>query len=233
MPPKGWRKDSEGNYPNTSYVKEQEKISIDDLLFPKSIVTSLAKESLQNAFHKGDEERRITVSKDAALAMQRSATVFVNHLLLFARMNAKNSNRKSCNDQDIMQALDTLGLGALKSILTEKMQGYQEAMLWKKQNKINGSVPGADGVIVMDDDDEEDDDEEEEADAEADADVNTTGAVANSENDTKMESDSRALEGTNGDSKSPIPEDSAISTDVVSNPQINDEDLSTKKQKTE
>lgn len=160
MPPKGWRKDSGGNYPNTSYVKEQEKISIDDLLFPKSLIMSLAKESIHSAFQNGDEERRVTVSKDAALAMQRSATVFVNHLLTFAQMNAKKNNRKSCNEHDIMMALDTLGFGALKSILVEKMEGYQKAMQWKKQNKQNKN--DANGDIIMDEDEDEDEDEEEE-----------------------------------------------------------------------
>ncbi|QEU62306.1 Dpb4 [Kluyveromyces lactis] len=218
MPPKGWRKDSEGNYPNTSYIKEQEKISIDDLLFPKSIITSLAKESLQNAFQKGEEERRITVSKDAALAMQRSATVFVNHLLMFARMNAKDSNRKSCNDQDIMAALDTLGLGALKSILTGKMQEYQEAILWKKQNKVNNAVPGADGDIAMEDDEDDDDDDDDgregaDADAESKSRADTEVQQGNAEND--------KLDG------------SPVNPEEVPSTRQNDLDSSTKKQKTE
>lgn len=216
MPPKGWRKDSEGNYPNTSYIKEQEKISIDDLLFPKSIITSLAKESLQNAFQKGEEERRITVSKDAALAMQRSATVFVNHLLMFARMNAKDSNRKSCNDQDIMAALDTLGLGALKSILTGKMQEYQEAILWKKQNKVNNAVPGADGDIAMEDDeDDEDDDGREGADADA---------------EPKSRADTEVQQGNAENDKLDGP---PVNQEQVPSTRQNDLDLSTKKQKTE
>lgn len=170
MPPKGWRKDSEGKYPNTSYIREQEKLSIDDLLFPKSIITSLAKGSLQNAFQ-NDGDRRVTVSKDAALALQRSATVFVNHLLMFARSIAKANDRKSCNEQDILAALEQIGLGSLQSIISERMQGYQQAMAWKKQNKESNSEAGYTGIQDVDIGDENDDGDEDEDEVEEDEDV--------------------------------------------------------------
>lgn len=88
MPPKGWRKDAQGNYPTTSYIKEQENITIQDLLFPKSTIVNLAREVPQQS------GKKLLINKDASLALQRGATVFVNHLLLFAREIAKSQDKK-------------------------------------------------------------------------------------------------------------------------------------------
>ncbi|CCF56837.1 hypothetical protein KAFR_0B05420 [Kazachstania africana CBS 2517] len=131
MPPKGWRKDAQGNYPTTSYIKEQENITIDDLLFPKSIIVRLAKE-VQDA-NNGD--KKLVISKDASLALQRSATVFVNHLLLFAREIAREQDKKSCNSDDVLNALDHIGLPGLKALVVNRLDDYQKAQELKRQNK--------------------------------------------------------------------------------------------------
>lgn len=130
MPPKGWRKDAQGNYPTTSYIKEQESITIEDLLFPKSVIVNLAKE-----IQAEDSERKLMINKDAALALQRSATVFVNHLLLFARQHAKQQDKKSCNVDDILNALDHIGHPGLKNIVRSKMDDYTNAMEIEKREK--------------------------------------------------------------------------------------------------
>ncbi|CCC68459.1 hypothetical protein NCAS_0B03750 [Naumovozyma castellii] len=129
MPPKGWRKDSQGNYPTTSYIKEQENITIEDLLFPRSTVVQLAKEIHQQ------NGKKLVINKDAALALQRSATVFVNHLLLFAREYAKDQDRKSCNVDDVLNALDHIGHGGFKTIVRNKLEDYQYVMELKKQQR--------------------------------------------------------------------------------------------------
>lgn len=132
MPPKGWRKDAQGNYPVQSFVKEQEKLTIDDLLFPKSSILNLIKEvQMEN-----NPNRKLVVTKDASLALQRSATVFVNHLLVFAREIAKDQNRKSCNVDDILMALDQIGHPGLKNIVSSKMDEYQRIMSERKKLKL-------------------------------------------------------------------------------------------------
>ncbi|AQZ13483.1 DPB4 (YDR121W) [Zygosaccharomyces parabailii] len=128
MPPKGWRKDAQGNYPTTSYIKEQESVTIQDLLFIKSVITQLAKD-----VDHGD--KKMMINKDAILALQRSATVFVNHLLMFAREIAKGQDRKSCNINDVLDALDQVGFGGFKTILSTKMVDYQRALELRKINR--------------------------------------------------------------------------------------------------
>lgn len=157
MPPKGWRKDAQGNYPTTSYIKEQESVTIHDLLFPRSVVTHMAKEL--NA----DAERKILLNKDTALALQRSSTVFVSHLFLFAREIAKGHDRKSCNVNDVYDALDQIGFGGFKSIINSKMIAYQEDLDLKKSLKSAGLSETAD---ANDTEDEDRDAEEEEEEAE-------------------------------------------------------------------
>lgn len=132
MPPKGWRKDAQGNYPVQSFIKEQEKLTIDDLLFPKSSILNLAKEvQMEN-----NPNRKLVITKDASLALQRSATVFVSHLLVFAREIAKDQNRKSCNVDDILMALDQIGHPGLKNIVSSKLDQYQRTMNERKQLKL-------------------------------------------------------------------------------------------------
>ncbi|AMD18931.1 HBR030Wp [Eremothecium sinecaudum] len=128
MPPKGWKKDAQGNYPTTSYIKEQEKVTVDDLLFPKSIITSIAKEAL----HSATPDSKVMLSKDASIALQRSSTVFVNHLLMYARENAKNNDSKSCNEDDILSALEQIGLTGFKPIIRNKVVEYERALRQRK-----------------------------------------------------------------------------------------------------
>lgn len=156
MPPKGWRKDAQGNYPTTSYIKEQESITIHDLLFPKSVVMQLARNV------NGDDDRKLLINKDVSLALQRSATVFVNHLLIFAREYAKNQDRKSCNLNDIYDALDQIGFGGFKSIINNKMIEYQNVMELKKKHKQQQSAEVANDEQERADPGDEDTENEEE-----------------------------------------------------------------------
>lgn len=158
MPPKGWRKDAQGNYPTTSYIKEQENITIQDLLFPRSVITNLAKEV------NSDNKKKLIINKDAGLALQRSATVFVNHLLVFAREIAKNQDRKSCNVNDIYDALDQIGLSGFKSIINSKMIEYQNATEVRKQQKLQNLANKPTVPNGKDTEDEDADEEEEEED---------------------------------------------------------------------
>ena len=138
MPPKGWRKDAQGNYPATSYMKEQENITIEDLLFPRSVIVGLAKEVQQisqSDLDNNDIERKLVINKDASIALQRSATIFVNHLLMFAREIAKEQDKRSCNMDDILAAVEYVGFPGLKNVIMDKMVGYQQAQSIIKQHK--------------------------------------------------------------------------------------------------
>lgn len=155
MPPKGWRKDAQGNYPTKSYIKEQENVTINDLLFPRSTIIQIAKD-VHNATHNstntnsvanaidsnnGDTtndsgNRKLMINKDASIALQRSATVFVNYLLMFAREIAKDSGKKSCNVDDIMMSLDHIGFSGFKSIINDKLIDYQKQKDLKKAEKL-------------------------------------------------------------------------------------------------
>lgn len=143
MPPKGWRKDAQGNYPTTSYIKEQENITIQDLLFPRSAIVNLAREVPQQS------GKKLLINKDASLALQRGATVFVNHLLLFAREIAKSQDKKSCSVDDVMSALDHIGHSALKGPVRDRLDEYQAAVELKKKEKLDSSEIDADGDIDM------------------------------------------------------------------------------------
>ncbi|CCE61255.1 hypothetical protein TPHA_0A01720 [Tetrapisispora phaffii CBS 4417] len=166
MPPKGWKKDSEGKYPTTSYVKEQENVTIQDLLFPRSVAVSLAKEGANSILGPGvseqdvdvanvDEEQvgesdapkktksnSVMINKDASLAVQRSATVFVNHLLMFARDMAKQKGRKSCNADDVMEALEVIGYAGFKPMIREKLDDFQSIQTLRKQRKTPSNPQG-------------------------------------------------------------------------------------------
>lgn len=108
-------------------MKEQENVTIEDLLFPRSVITSLAKEVAQYGQADGEAEKRLVINKDAAIALQRSATIFVNHLLLFAREIAREQNRRSCSADDILASVEYIGLPGLRNIIMDKMLGYQQA----------------------------------------------------------------------------------------------------------
>ncbi|KAL3233074.1 DNA polymerase epsilon subunit D [Nakaseomyces bracarensis] len=183
MPPKGWRKDAQGNYPTTSYMKEQEKVTMQDLLFPRSVIVSLAKEvpemqqqQVQNTGANGsssgnDKEaerpKKLVITKDASTALQHSATVFVNHLLMYARELAKEQDRRSCNVDDILNSLEHMGHPGLKPLVANRLEDYKEALEWKKQLKaqlqiLNGETfdDRENNIGTYDHDNETEDEEE-------------------------------------------------------------------------
>ncbi|AAS54542.1 AGR053Wp [Eremothecium gossypii ATCC 10895] len=142
MPPKGWKKDAQGNYPTTSYIKEQEKLTVDDLLFPRSIITSLAKDAVHQAVQTAEQDPRVMLSKDASLALQRSSTVFVNHLLMHARQIAQSNDRKSCSGEDVLKALDQIGLAGFESVVRERVVEYEKEVQRRRAEKTPAADEG-------------------------------------------------------------------------------------------
>ncbi|SCV00247.1 LAME_0G08504g1_1 [Lachancea meyersii CBS 8951] len=143
MPPKGPK------IPASSHAKEQQNVSIEDLLFPRSTIVNLAKDTAlvgadANAANE-EEQKKVILSKDAVTALQRAATVFVNYLMLVSREGATSQIRKSCNVDDVLAALDYCGLEGLKAVVRARLDEYSRALELRKLKKQQetGSVPEA------------------------------------------------------------------------------------------
>ncbi|ODV79652.1 histone-fold-containing protein [Suhomyces tanzawaensis NRRL Y-17324] len=134
MPPKGWRKNADGQYPQPN--KDSELVSIDDILFPKSTVQKLAKTIIS------DEEggHNMIIAKDSLIALQRSATVFVSHMMFYARHVAKTSGRKTINTQDVFQALENAEFSGFLPEVKLKLSVYENAVNLKKKQKLELKV---------------------------------------------------------------------------------------------
>ncbi|KAF3991734.1 hypothetical protein FT663_02607 [Candidozyma haemuli var. vulneris] len=136
MPPKGWRKNAEGKFPQNH--KDAEFVSIDDILFPKSVIQKLAKNIIQS------DDGNMIISKDSLTALQRSATVFVSHLMFFARQLAKNAGRKSVNSSDILQALEKAELTGFVGEVQSKLATFEHNAEVKKKQKAEAKAAGQD-----------------------------------------------------------------------------------------
>lgn len=130
MPPKGWRKNADGNYPQP--VKKQELVSIDEILFPRSVVQRLAKDIISEA-----DDANVLLSKDSVIALQRSATVFVSYLFSNAKTVAKSSDRKTINAQDLIVALERTGYSSFVPEIKQKLSVYEAKVQEKKLRKAN------------------------------------------------------------------------------------------------
>lgn len=131
MPPKGWRKNADGTYP--VITKDQELTSIDEILFPKSLVQKVAKTML---------ESDNLIAKDCVTALQRSATVFVSHLMFHANLVSKSQDRKTVNAQDIIAALGKAGYGSFETEVKRKVALYEREIKEKKQRKAEKEGQG-------------------------------------------------------------------------------------------
>ncbi|CEP63255.1 DNA polymerase epsilon noncatalytic subunit LALA0_S07e05974g [Lachancea lanzarotensis] len=132
--------------PVASHAKEQQNVSIEDLLFPRSTIANLAKDSALSGAQQErqevgqeEEQKKIVLSKDAVTALQRAATVFVNYLMVSSRDGATSQNRKSCNVDDVLTALDHCGLEGLKSLVRERLDEYNRALELRKLDKEQGA----------------------------------------------------------------------------------------------
>ncbi|ODQ78687.1 hypothetical protein BABINDRAFT_14321 [Babjeviella inositovora NRRL Y-12698] len=123
MPPKGWRKNNETVTPTAA--KAVDPVSIDELLFPKATVNRIAKSVL-------DEH---SLSKDSLIALQRAATVFVNHLFFFARTAARDQGRKTVNSQEVIAALEKSEFASFIPIVRKELESYNKIQELKKKHK--------------------------------------------------------------------------------------------------
>lgn len=127
MPPKGWRKNADGQYPEPP--KEDTPVSIDDLLFSRSTIQKLAKLMIN------DNESNMLMAKDALLALQRSATVFVSNVMFHARQISKEQDRKGINSQDIMGALERAEFTGFIPEVRDRLANFELAQAIRKAKK--------------------------------------------------------------------------------------------------
>lgn len=161
MPPKGWRKNAEGQYPHGN--KDTDLVSIEELLFPRSTVQRLARTVI-----KTNDEKGLLMAKDSLLALQRSATVFVSYLLHYARESSKDQDRKNINAQDIITALEKTEFSGFVPEVKHKLSIYENIMNAKRNTKVEGK-DAKEGQVKKEEDEEEEenggqDDEADEAD---------------------------------------------------------------------
>ncbi|CAI5756795.1 unnamed protein product [Candida verbasci] len=130
MPPKGWRKNADGSYPQPQ--REIPQVSIDELLFPRSTIQKLSKQIVTEDS---------LISKDSLIALQRAATVFVSHLLFHSKDVVKESNRKTINSQDVLNALERSEFGGFIPLIKEKLAKFEEIQRQKKLLKQQAGIP--------------------------------------------------------------------------------------------
>ncbi|GEQ71168.1 hypothetical protein JCM33374_g4849 [Metschnikowia sp. JCM 33374] len=140
MPPKGWRKNGE----SSQLPKEAELVSIDDILFPRSTIQKLAKSILNTSENSSSDAMGLT--KDSLIAVQRSATVFVSHLMFHARQIARDSGRKNVNSQDILHALERADLAGFSPEIKQKLSTFESDVDAKKKQKADAKESGENGA---------------------------------------------------------------------------------------
>ncbi|KAJ5329441.1 Histone-fold [Penicillium brevicompactum] len=118
--------------------------SIEDYLLPRSLTLRLAKSVLPP---------NTTVQKDAVLAMQKAATVFVSYLSSQAN---DGTLKRTIAPADVFNALSELELDSFRGRLEQELEAYTEIKAGKRKPKkadANGSAPdAADGTIEADGD---------------------------------------------------------------------------------
>ncbi|KAG6114607.1 hypothetical protein E4U31_002299 [Claviceps sp. LM219 group G6] len=97
--------------------KEREYVTIEDLALPKSIITRLAK---------GVLPPNAQIQATAALAMSKSATVFINYLAAHANERTINANKKTILPADVFQALDDIQFSFFKEPLEAEFAKYHQ-----------------------------------------------------------------------------------------------------------
>lgn len=89
-------------------------VLVEELLFPKTTILRLAKNVADDA----------VILKDALTAIQRSATVYVNYLMMHARAEALDRGRKTVAVPDVVAALDRAGFRSFQDQVRKEADGY-------------------------------------------------------------------------------------------------------------
>ncbi|KAJ2556902.1 hypothetical protein EV175_001693 [Coemansia sp. RSA 1933] len=145
----------------TATTTQQQQTTIDDLEFPKAVVTRLIKSSLPE---------NIAIQKDARQAVTKAATVFVSYLAATANDCAREGGHKTIMPSDVFKALEAVGLADFIERLQAELAAHS-ALVREKKEKAKSKDEG--------DHDDEDEDDKDETETTAMEDE-TTEATANS-----------------------------------------------------
>lgn len=131
-----------------------------------------------------DNESNMLMAKDALLALQRSATVFVSNVMFHARQISKEQDRKGINSQDIMGALERAEFTGFIPEVRDRLANFEQAQAMrrakkkeeKEENAANAATEGDENTAKRQKDNSEaaipkknvDSDNEEELDADVD-----------------------------------------------------------------
>ncbi|KAJ5767092.1 Histone-fold [Penicillium nucicola] len=121
-------------------------VSVEDYLLPRSLTIRLAKAVLPP---------NTTIQKDAVLAMQKAATVFVSYLSSHAN---DATLKRTIAPSDVFNALSELELDSFRGRLEQELEAYTDIKAGKRKPKKteNGAVPGSEadvsGIAVGDGD---------------------------------------------------------------------------------
>ncbi|KAJ5794125.1 Histone-fold [Penicillium paradoxum] len=105
--------------------------SVEDYLLPRSLTIRLAKSVLPP---------NTTIQKDAVLAMQKAATVFVSYLSSHAN---DGTLKRTIGPSDVFNALSELELDSFRSRLEQELEAYSEIKAGRRKPKKadgNGST---------------------------------------------------------------------------------------------
>ncbi|OKL60095.1 hypothetical protein UA08_04488 [Talaromyces atroroseus] len=102
---------------------QSEGVSVEDLLLPRSVTQRLAKSVLPP---------NTTIQKDALLAIQKAATVFVSYLSSHAN---EATLKRTIAPSDILSALSELEFDSLRPRLERELDAHTEAQADKKRAK--------------------------------------------------------------------------------------------------
>ncbi|KAJ9625330.1 hypothetical protein H2204_010422 [Knufia peltigerae] len=115
------------------HKQQDDGVSIDDLLLPRSLVTRLAR---------GVLPANTSIQKDATLALAKSATVFISYLAHHAN---EQTNKKTISPQDVIKALEQIEMGGVMELgavgqdgrlggrLERELEAYEEHIRGKRK----------------------------------------------------------------------------------------------------
>ena len=128
MPAKGWRKDEQES--NLDTILLNENLSIDNFVFPKSIITKICK----SVINSNDGEKYL-LAKDTQIIIQRASILFINFIYHHAKQLVKANNRKIVNADDIINALSIVGFSNFKFLLDNELDAFNKRKEAKKLEK--------------------------------------------------------------------------------------------------
>ncbi|MDI1490624.1 MAG: hypothetical protein OHK93_001828 [Ramalina farinacea] len=162
-------------------------INIEDLSLPRTMVQRLAK---------GVLPANTSITKDGITAMQKSATVFINHLASQAHESIQTNNRKTIPPQAISEALHDTEFDGFIGRVEAELRRFNEVQTGKRNDyrrKVkegkNPSGPFEPGEFNPDEDPGQDEDDDPGEDEEQGEGVNEEGDATEEDEDDEDDED--------------------------------------------